>query len=75
MIADSSLRWITTALFVFAAGYCVYRIIRAAQGFGLKTAMGCRHHFREESRRSASARRFAGRAVIVIPNPDTADEA
>ncbi|CAB4882883.1 DUF5134 domain-containing protein [Rhodococcus sp. IEGM 1401] len=31
MIADSSLRWITTALFVFAAGYCVYRIIRAAQ--------------------------------------------
>ncbi|MGA9869588.1 MAG: DUF5134 domain-containing protein [Rhodococcus sp. (in: high G+C Gram-positive bacteria)] len=30
MIADTSLRWITTALFVFAAGYCVYRISRAA---------------------------------------------
>ncbi|OZC76937.1 hypothetical protein CH274_19925 [Rhodococcus sp. 06-418-5] len=30
MIGDTSLRWITTALFVFAAGYCVYRIIRAA---------------------------------------------
>lgn len=30
MIADASLRWIITALFVFAAGYCGYRIMRVA---------------------------------------------
>ncbi|MCZ4521744.1 DUF5134 domain-containing protein [Rhodococcus ruber] len=31
MIADTPLRWATTALFVFAAGYCLYRITCAAR--------------------------------------------
>ncbi|MFD4366993.1 DUF5134 domain-containing protein [Rhodococcus sp. NPDC058521] len=42
MIADSSLRWICTLLFVFAAAYCVYRItvvrratVRIDHGFHL----------------------------------------
>ena len=28
MIADPALRWITTALFVFAGGYCAFRVVR-----------------------------------------------
>ncbi|MFD6062461.1 DUF5134 domain-containing protein [Rhodococcus wratislaviensis] len=44
MIADPALRWLTTALFVFAGGYCAYRLSRPGDtvpriGHGLHVVM------------------------------------
>ncbi|OZD10397.1 DUF5134 domain-containing protein [Rhodococcus sp. 05-2256-B2] len=44
MIADASLRWICTALFTFAAGWCLFRVVSASAssvriGHGLHLSM------------------------------------